>query len=39
MSKFKPVRITQEMIDEYLKKGYWTEEVLCDFLPLSCPKD
>jgi len=31
MSKFKPVRVSQETIDEYMDKGYWTKDVFCDF--------
>ena len=38
MAKFEPVRITPEMINEYLEKGYWTEDVLCDFLDRHAEK-
>ena len=27
----KPIRYTQEMVDEFLKEGYWTQELFYDF--------
>jgi len=27
----KPIRYKQEMVDEFLKEGYWTRELFCDF--------
>ena len=32
MRQFKPVRITQETVNEYLEKGYWSKKTLSEYL-------